>query len=41
VSTPANLVLQRVGNEIARRLLAPGHFKLAELNALIEAKRAR
>jgi 2-dehydropantoate 2-reductase len=39
VPTPANLVLQRIGNEMARRRLPPGHFKIDELLALIEAER--
>ena len=41
VPTPANVVLQRIGNEMARRRLAPGHFKIAELLTLIEAERRR
>jgi 2-dehydropantoate 2-reductase len=41
VPTPANLVLQRIGNEMARRRLAPGHFKIAELSALIDAERGQ
>jgi hypothetical protein len=39
VPTPANRVLQRIGNEMARRRLAPGHFKVAELVSLIDAER--
>ena len=39
VPTPANLVLQRIGNEMARRRLPPGHFKIDELLKLIEGER--
>jgi 2-dehydropantoate 2-reductase len=39
IATPANLVLQRLGNEMARRRLAPGHFKVTEVRALIDAQR--
>ena len=37
VKTPANLVMQRVGNEMAWKGLAPGSFKVAPLLSLILA----
>jgi 2-dehydropantoate 2-reductase len=36
VATPANCVLQRLGVEIARRRLAPGHFTTAQVRNMIE-----
>ncbi len=36
VATPANGVMQRLGAEIARRRLAPGHFTIAQVRAMIE-----
>lgn len=41
VATPANLVLQRLGNEMARRRLQPGHFAVSDVLALIHAEQRR
>lgn len=40
IATPANAVVQRLGNTLAAQRLPPGHFKLAEVRALIDAEAA-
>ena len=40
IATPANAVVQRLGNTMAVQRLSPGHFKLAEVRALIDAEAA-
>jgi 2-dehydropantoate 2-reductase len=38
VATPANLVVQRLGNEMAARRLPPGHFDVVEVRGMIAAE---
>jgi len=38
VPTPANVVVQRLGNLMAQRRLPPGHFDIAEVRAMVEAE---
>jgi 2-dehydropantoate 2-reductase len=40
VPTPANVVVQRLGNLLAQRHLAPGHFALADVRRMIDAERS-
>jgi 2-dehydropantoate 2-reductase len=38
IPTPANVVVQRLGNLMARQRLAPGHFGVADVRAMIEVE---
>ena len=40
VPTPANAVIQLLGNRLARRAMPPGSIDVAEVRAMIEARRA-
>jgi 2-dehydropantoate 2-reductase len=40
IPTPANVVVQRLGNLMAQRGLPPGHFELADVRAMIDAESA-
>ena len=40
VPTPANVVMQRVGNRLAREAMPVGSYTVDELTRLIEAERA-
>ena len=41
VATPANAVVQRIGNRMAREKLTPGTFTIADLETMIEVEAAR